>query len=451
MSDLPIDLSIREAVEHDRGFVERLMVDALQPFYGGDHKRHARRIFDLHISGGQDRLGFFSFEQKMFIAVVGSEPIGMVHLVGKRQNTYKISPLIVEKGHRHAMGVGRALLAHAIEYATTRSARQLYCTVAEENHDAYKFFLRNGFIKAGNSPSHYKEGVTESMLYLPLLDLIEDYDGPHVSVVPLAIEHEAEVAELLLATLPQSFHGIDPTWVESLFEGYRRRASADVNAKYKLIWVATLPSGKVLGVVGATPKKGSPIKLMPLVATDQIAFEAILRDIPFMLTEYGHKLYLHMVPSVDETIALQRLGWVLDAAMPAAYNSSVATEQWSFELRDVKVRTLRVKNRFFQLIMAGKKDLEVRVGYDNIRKIRRGDTLRLNTRDETGDVRVTDVRNYSTFDALFAQEDAGRIAPDDPDGIKDLLKEIYPPNKESLGVVVLQLLPMTDLSKGSDR
>ena len=191
MSDLPIDLSIREAVEHDRGFVERLMVDALQPFYGGDHKRHARRIFDTHISGGQDRLGFFSFEQKMFIAVVGSEPIGMVHLVGKRQNTYKISPLIVEKGHRHAMGVGRALLAHAIE-----------------NHDAYKFFLRNGFIKAGNSPSHYKEGVTESMLYLPLLDLIEDYDGPHVSVVPLAIEHEAEVAELLLATLPQSFHGI---------------------------------------------------------------------------------------------------------------------------------------------------------------------------------------------------------------------------------------------------
>ena len=101
MSDLPIDLSIREAVEHDRGFVERLMVDALQPFYGGDHKRHARRIFDTHISGGQDRLGFFSFEQKMFIAVVGSEPIGMVHLVGKRQNTYKISPLIVEKGHRH--------------------------------------------------------------------------------------------------------------------------------------------------------------------------------------------------------------------------------------------------------------------------------------------------------------------------------------------------------------
>ena len=216
------------------------------------------------------------------------------------------------------------------------------------------------------------------------------------------------MAELLLATLPQSFHGIDPTWVESLFEGYRRRASADVNAKYKLIWVATLPSGKVLGVVGATPKKGSPIKLMPLVATDQIAFEAILRDIPFMLIEFGHKLYLHMVPSVDETIALQRLGWVLDAAMPAAYNSSVATEQWSFELRDVKVRTLRVKNRFFQLIMAGKKDLEVRVGYDNIRKIRRGDTLRLNTRDETGDVRVTDVRNYSTFDALFAQEDAGR-------------------------------------------
>ena len=59
--------------------------------------------------------------------------------------------------------------------------RQLYCTVAEEN-DAYKFFLRNGFIKAGNSPSHYKE---ESQVdAVPPPSRAMKTMMAHVSVVP---------------------------------------------------------------------------------------------------------------------------------------------------------------------------------------------------------------------------------------------------------------------------
>lgn len=53
---------IREACEGDFKWVENLMQNALEAYYGGDHRAHARRIFDTHISGGVDRLGFFSFE-----------------------------------------------------------------------------------------------------------------------------------------------------------------------------------------------------------------------------------------------------------------------------------------------------------------------------------------------------------------------------------------------------
>ena len=80
-------ISIRPAAEDDFDFVLELMTSSLGEFYGGDHEAHARRIFGTHISGGSDRIGHFSFEQKMFIAHSGVEPVGMIHVVGKRQNT----------------------------------------------------------------------------------------------------------------------------------------------------------------------------------------------------------------------------------------------------------------------------------------------------------------------------------------------------------------------------
>src|SRR5277367_4074933 len=84
------EVTIREAVESDSAWVSNLMQDALEPFYGGDHRAHAKRILEAHLSGGMDLVGFFSFEQRMFIAEVNDVPAGMIHLVGKRQETYKI-------------------------------------------------------------------------------------------------------------------------------------------------------------------------------------------------------------------------------------------------------------------------------------------------------------------------------------------------------------------------
>lgn len=153
-------VGIREAVSTDFEFVASLMESALAPFYSGDHRAHARRIFDSHVLGGIDDIGHFSAEQKMFIAEVDGVPAGVIHVVGKKQRTYKISPLIVHPDFRGGFGVGRALLEHAEMYAKANGARQIYCTVAEQNKGALQFFLKNNYIVGGRSHSHYKIGIT---------------------------------------------------------------------------------------------------------------------------------------------------------------------------------------------------------------------------------------------------------------------------------------------------
>lgn len=436
---------IREAREDDFGFVENLMQNALEIYYGGDHRAHARRIFKAHIDGSIDRVGFFSFEQRMFIAEVDDERAGMIHLVGKRQSTYKISPLIVTLEFQGKHGLGSHLLTHADSYARTHQARQLYCTASEQNINALQFFLRNGFIRAGSSNSHYKSGVTETMLYKPLYEAskIMSLDQLYVSVLSLNENNEdikEQVGRLLLKKLQGSFEGITDDWVRALFEGYSRRATFDINTKYKLIYVATDSTGRVIGVAGATPKKGSPIKVMPLIAINQVAFEALLIDIPYQLASYGHKLYIHINPTVEEVISLQRLGWKLDAAMPAGYHPNVVTQQWSLDIGETTMRTIRIKRRFYDLIKSGKKTLEVRVGYDIINCIHVGERIRLVTHTGSFDVKVVDIRRYSTFAEMLSVEPWKRIDPDSKskDEVLSLFKQIYPAHKEKLGVVVLE-------------
>jgi ribosomal protein S18 acetylase RimI-like enzyme len=156
-------VQIREANSDDFEFVVRVMNEALSRFYDGDHTKHAERIFTTHISGGADRLGFFSTFQKMFIADVDGQRAGMIHLVGKRQGTLKISPLIVEPSFRKGQHVGNRLLELAETYARDHGFRQVYCTVAKENEDAARFFVKNKFNITGQSDGHYKNDLTETI------------------------------------------------------------------------------------------------------------------------------------------------------------------------------------------------------------------------------------------------------------------------------------------------
>lgn len=284
------------------------------------------------------------------------------------------------------------------------------------------------------------------MLYKYLVDpdYDERFDRPNISVRPLDDSLEPQVRELLLSHLPKYFFGIDSTWVDALFRGYRRRDTKDVNLKYKLIYVAIDRDNRVLGVAGATPKKsGRPIKIMPFIATTLPAFVALLTDVPNYLKQYGNKLYIHITPSVDETIALQQRGWKLDAAMPKAYHDEHITQQWSIDVQSEKFMSfkfMRVKQDFLDMIRSGRKTLEVRTAYGIVNSIQTGDLVKLASRNDEIIVRIVDVRRYSSIAAMIEKEDAGRIAPgSSAEGVVRLLRRFYPPKFEKDGIIVLDM------------
>lgn len=441
MADYKVD--IRQATENDLDFVMNLMDDALTPYYGGDHRAHARRIFSTHIKGGKDQIGHFSFEQKMFIVTLDNKQAGMIHLVGKRQGTYKISPLIISPLYQGKLGLGTILLKYLEDYAQAQGARQIYCTVAEQNNNALQFFVKKGFIVAGRSDSHYKSDITEIMLYKLLLPpgFDEKFDRPHISVLPFEPSHEKQVRKLLLKELLKTFRGINDDWITSLIEGYRRRNSKDINKKFKLIYVAIDRNDEILGVAGATPKKGEPIKIMPLVAKNLQAFIALITDIPFLIKEYGNKIYVHISPSPEETIALQQRGWSLDAALPAAYHEEITTQQWSLNIKGEDfMRLMRLKKSLLDSVKEGKKRLEVRVGYSNIKTIQPGERIRFASRAQELIIRVVEIRRYKTFDEMAEFEDTSLIAPGkSKEDVLKLLREIYPKEKEKLGIIVFEI------------
>lgn len=437
-------INIRSAKLTDQKFVVDLMVEALSPYYGGDHISHANRIFSTHISGGIDKIGFFSHRQDMFIAEVDGENAGLLHLVLKRQGNCKISPLIVHKKFRGKIGIGKMLVSIAEDYAMENNCRQLYCTVSEKNDGALGLFLKKNFILAGKSENHYLKGRTEYMLYKTFEHISGDdeFDFDHISVLPLENKHKEQVRKILLEELPNDFIGIDNEWIDNFFHGHERRFSKNVDEKYKLIFTATDSFGHVLGVTGATPKKGEPIKLMPFVAKDSPAFFALLSDVPILLGEYGRKVYVHIIPDAEQVRFLQQAGWQLDGVLPDAYQVGMATQQWSKEFeRDRFMRTMRLKKNYLEYIRRGEKTLEVRVGYKNIRKIKAGEPIAFMSRDERLVRTVKEVRQYRNFSEMLQTEDFKLIAPkvSSCEAAERLLKDIYPSHKEKLGVYVLDL------------
>ena len=392
---------IRPAASDDFEWVADLMVRALSPFYDGDHRAHAQRIFDTHMKGGTDHVGHFSAGQYMFIAEQNGQPVGLIHVVEKKQETVKISPLIVSTHYRGKLGIGSMLLKHAEDFARNLGARQLYCTVASPNQKALQFFLRKGFRITGTAKDHYKHGVDEHMLYKQLVDEA-GFDSPNVSVIPFDEEKHANGArDLILSQMSDVFRGVDDDWVDALFAGYKREELGDVNAKFKIIFTAEC-GGEVVGIAGATPKKGQPIKLMPLVAKSEAAFEALVIDLQGLLLDYGHKLYVHLVPEPWQVACLQRHGWTLEGVFPGGYAPNSVVQQWG---------------------------------------LKAGELLQLETGHTSGVVRIKSIRVYDNFADMLATEPWREIVPqvNDQTAALRLLREIYPSHKERLGVHVIEV------------
>lgn len=436
------NIVVRKANASDFGFVADLMVRALSPFYDGDHRAHARRIFDTHMNGGIDRVGHFSVGQHMFIAEYNRQPVGIIHVVEKKQGTVKISPLIVSTDYRGKLGIGSILLKHAEDFARDLGARQLYCTVASPNQKALGFFLRKGFCIAGTAKDHYKQGIDEHMLYKQLVDE-SSFDSSNISVIPFDEEVHADGArDLILSQMSNVFHGVDDDWVDALYAGYKRKELGDVNVKFKIIFIAEC-GGEVVDIAGATPKKGQPIKLMPLVANSEAAFKTLVINLQGLLMGYGRKLYVHLIPEPWQVTCLQRHGWTLEGMFPGGYTPNSVVQQWglNFNKEGATVRKMRIKRPYFNAIMSGRKTLEVRVGYNNIKRLRAGDLLQLETGHTSGVVRIKSIRVYNSFADMLSAEPWHEIVPQADNGgaALKLLRDIYPVHKELLGVYVIEI------------
>jgi HAD superfamily hydrolase (TIGR01549 family) len=100
---------------------------------------------------------------------------------------------------------------------------------------------------------------------------------------------------------------------------------------------------------------------------------------------------------------------------------------------------LWIREPYLSQILAGLKTVEVRVGYKNIMRLRPGDQLKLNDRHLATMRRMG---RYADFEELLAREDAAAIAPElAPPALLAALRELYPPEKEALGAVALELAP----------
>jgi ASC-1-like (ASCH) protein len=104
----------------------------------------------------------------------------------------------------------------------------------------------------------------------------------------------------------------------------------------------------------------------------------------------------------------------------------------------VKTYSLNIRGEYLKMILDGRKTIEVRVAYPRFAEMAAGDTIRFNGEHE---YRVANVARYADFNALVASEVPRRMYPTDPDNLLTVLREIYPPEKEALGVLAIHLRP----------
>jgi len=103
----------------------------------------------------------------------------------------------------------------------------------------------------------------------------------------------------------------------------------------------------------------------------------------------------------------------------------------------MRTKTLWIKEEYLAEILAGRKTVEVRVAYANIARLTAGDCLLLNGAHPYV---IRRIGRYADFQELLAHEDAAAIAPDLPKAdLLVALREIYPAEKEALGVIALEM------------
>ena len=108
-------------------------------------------------------------------------------------------------------------------------------------------------------------------------------------------------------------------------------------------------------------------------------------------------------------------------------------------------RELHIREPYWQLIADGVKTVEVRVGYPSMRRITAGRELTFVAGDQRLLTRVKRVTEYPSFEAMLEHEDPTAIGGElgrSKDDLLQVIRNIYPPEKERLGVLAIEVEPL---------
>jgi len=104
------------------------------------------------------------------------------------------------------------------------------------------------------------------------------------------------------------------------------------------------------------------------------------------------------------------------------------------------VRNISIRKPYFDLIASGHKTIEVRVGYPSMRRITPGQLIRFTSGDNHCLTHVTRITEYPSFKAMLDHEDPTAIAAtSNREELLDIIRNIYPPEKENLGVLAIEI------------
>lgn len=104
----------------------------------------------------------------------------------------------------------------------------------------------------------------------------------------------------------------------------------------------------------------------------------------------------------------------------------------------------RIKREYYTLIDKGIKTLEVRVGYSDIKRVIQGDTITFSDYSNSK-FKVTRKAVYENFSRMYENEDISKALPNtNKKRALEMYREIYPKEKERLGVHVFELQKLND-------
>ncbi|WP_242454793.1 ASCH domain-containing protein [Bailinhaonella thermotolerans] len=103
-------------------------------------------------------------------------------------------------------------------------------------------------------------------------------------------------------------------------------------------------------------------------------------------------------------------------------------------------REMNLYRRYFDLVAAGTKTIEVRVQYPNLRKLAAGDYIRFVCGRDDALTKVKRVARYTSFEEMLDAEGPERVNPTSPrDQQLASIRRIYGPEKEALGVLAIEI------------